>query len=78
MKRFIVCSFSAGAFCMTGVVSAQNISIVRLPDAHVIVHVIDQSGKRLADTAVGIAGTISPNPKSEAFKKTRTDPSGAS
>jgi hypothetical protein len=76
MKYFFVSSLFVSALWPVGITKAQNIPIVRLPDAHVIVHVIDEDGRGVPDSIAGVAGTISPKPSSETFKKALTDPMG--
>lgn len=76
MKYFFVSSLFVSALWPGEITKAQNIPIVGLPDAHVIVHVIDQDGRGVPESIVGVAGTISPKPSSETFKKALTDPMG--
>jgi hypothetical protein len=76
MKYFIIPSLFVSALWAGGVTKAQNIPIVRLPDAHIIVHVNDEDRRGVPDSIVGVAGTISPKPGSETFKKALTDPTG--
>ena len=76
MNHFIVFYLVAGMFWAGAVTKAQTVPIVRLPGAHLIVHVTDANGRGVPNGVVRMAGTVSPKPSSETLKEGLTDPTG--